>query len=130
MVVVVTGGISYPASRGFFLASLSACAKSFASHYAKYKTCISRSRLVYFAERNLCREPFSFSVSCLAWALDTLLEVDQVTNRLKTGLNEFVNPCASIFLLIFCAKMSLREVERWLTKVFLVYVSTKHYRRL
>ena len=61
----------YPASRGFFLASLLACTKSFVS------LVFSGSQLVYFLERNLCYEMLTFPV-------EHALNRNQVTVEIMT----------------------------------------------
>lgn len=107
----------YPASRAFSLTSLLAY---------MYKVVrgpsISCSRLVYFPERNLCHKLPTFPVEhvhCM------YLQILRGRSRVKQ-----VHLMLIYFLLIRYVKMRLHEVKIWLSKVFLVYVSTKQSQRL
>ena len=113
MLRVLLFELTYPARRGFFLASILACTESF--------TFLVCRAVGYFTSP---RE--TFATSRLHFPLSMRFKYLQLLRG-----NEFKRICQlmCIYILLFCcAKMSLREVERWLPKVFLVYFVAKQLR--
>lgn len=109
-----------PASRGLSLLSLLACTvKSFASLVSfAWSACFTSPREASVASR--LRSPLSMRFRFIQILRSRSRDI-QVLNRFK----RVFQLTRIYFLLICCAKISLREkVERWLPMVFLVCVST------